>query len=71
MPSTAIRSKLAFTVANASKDVGYYRQMVQDAGGESIMSACADKGLKTAIEDGRGGDLIPQLVDFYTAQLKG
>lgn len=62
--------QLAFTVANAAKDVGYYRQMVSDAGGDSIMSACALNGLKAAIEDGRGGDLVPQLVDFYAAQLK-
>lgn len=62
--------QLAFTVNNAAKDVGYYRQMVEDAGGDSIMSACALRGLQEAIDGGRGADLVPQMVDFYAAQLK-
>ncbi|TFL18149.1 NAD(P)-dependent oxidoreductase [Jannaschia formosa] len=60
--------KLAFTIRNASKDVGYYRAMAEGLGVESMMSACADKGLKAAIEDGRGDDLVPTMVDFYAAR---
>ncbi|PWJ19221.1 NAD(P)-dependent oxidoreductase [Jannaschia seohaensis] len=59
---------LAFSIKNASKDVGYYRSMAEGLGVESIMSACADKGLKAAIEDGRGEDLVPQMVDFYASR---
>lgn len=62
--------QLAFSIRNGAKDIGYYRQMVSDAGGDSIMSACADKGLRAAVDQGRGADLVPQLVDFYSAQLK-
>lgn len=62
---------LAFTVKNGAKDVGYYRRMAQDLGADSVMSACADTALQAAIDDGRGEDLIPQLVDFYAARFKG
>ncbi|QBF34316.1 NAD(P)-dependent oxidoreductase [Thalassococcus sp. S3] len=57
--------QLAFAVKNAAKDVGYYAQMAEDAGVETIMSKCALTGLKTAMEDGRGEDMVPQMVDFY------
>ena len=45
--------------------------MVSEAGGDSIMSACAHKGLRTAVDRGHGADLVPQLVDFYSELLKG
>ncbi|MBM2577833.1 NAD(P)-dependent oxidoreductase [Jannaschia sp. Os4] len=61
-------TKLAFSIANAGKDVGYYRRMVADAGHESIMSACADRALQDAKADGRGGDMVSQMVDFYAAR---
>lgn len=57
---------LAFSVRNAAKDVGYYRQMAEELGVESIMSACARSALTQAVDDGRGDDLVPQMVDFYT-----
>ncbi|MEM8729601.1 MAG: NAD(P)-dependent oxidoreductase [Pseudomonadota bacterium] len=62
---------LAFSVQNAAKDLGYYRKMTSDLGIDSIMSACADKGLQAALEDGRGDHLVPQMVDFYAARYKG
>jgi len=57
---------LAFTVKNAAKDVGYYVQMAQDAGVDSIMSQCARRALTESIEAGRGDTLVPQQVDFFT-----
>ena len=62
---------LAFAVKNGAKDVGYYRRMAEDLGTESVMSACADGALNAAIEDGRGEDMVPQMVDFYAARFKG
>ncbi|MGB3556721.1 MAG: NAD(P)-dependent oxidoreductase [Jannaschia sp.] len=56
---------LAFSIRNAAKDVGYYRQMADDLHAKTIMSACAAEALGTAVEDGRGDDLVPQMVDFY------
>lgn len=59
---------LAFSVRNAAKDVGYYGQMANGLGVDSIMSKCAAAALEQAVADGRGDDLVPQMVDFYTAR---
>ena len=58
-------AQLAFAIKNAKKDVGYYRQMAEDAGVQSIMSQCADTALGTAQNDGRGDDMVSQMVDFF------
>ncbi|KIT15235.1 NAD(P)-dependent oxidoreductase [Jannaschia aquimarina] len=63
--------KLAFSIRNAAKDVGYYRRMAEEMGAASIMSACADDALGKAVEAGRGDDLVPQMVDFYTDRFGG
>ncbi|WP_204115297.1 NAD(P)-dependent oxidoreductase [Shimia biformata] len=62
---------LAFSIQNAGKDVGYYREMAKGLGVESIMSACADKALQTAIAEGKGDALVPEMVDFYSAKFGG
>lgn len=62
--------KLAFSITNAAKDVGYYREMVTQAGAETIMAHGALTGLRSAIEDGRGDDMVSQMVDFYARKLK-
>jgi 3-hydroxyisobutyrate dehydrogenase-like beta-hydroxyacid dehydrogenase len=62
---------LAFSIRNAAKDVGYYGSMADDLGVESIMSKCADAALKLAVEDGRGDDMVSQLVDFHAARMGG
>ena len=56
---------LAFSVRNAAKDVGYYRKMAQDLGADTLMSACANEALTTAVEQGMGDNLVPQMVDFF------
>ena len=63
--------KLAFSIANAAKDVGYYDQMAKDAGAPSIMAGGALGALRDARDSGMGDDLVPQLLDFYTARFKG
>lgn len=62
---------LAFSVRNALKDVGYYRQMAEDAGAATVMSASAHDAMSLAVEDGRGDDLVPQMVEFYADRFKG
>lgn len=62
-----IPDTLAFSVANAAKDVGYYAQMAQDAGKQSVIAPAPLNALKAAIEDGRGDMMVPQMVDFYAA----
>lgn len=57
--------KLAFTIANANKDVGYYAQMVEALGPHSIMARGPVEATQRAIDDGHGQDLVPQMVDSY------
>ena len=58
-------NQLAFVIKNAAKDVGYYTQMAQDAGVESFMSQGALTALTAAIKQGRGDEMVSQMVDFY------
>lgn len=62
---------LAFSVRNALKDVTYYRKMAEDAGAATVMSASAHDAMSLAVEDGRGDDLVPQMVEFYADRFKG
>jgi 2-hydroxy-3-oxopropionate reductase len=63
-------SQLAFAIKNAAKDVGYYAQMAEDAGVESVMSKSTLHALNTARDEGRGDDMVSQMVDFYGEKLK-
>ena len=58
-------SQLAFSIRNAAKDVGYYRQMAADLGAKTIMSGGANEALTLALKQGMGDKLVPELVDFY------
>ncbi|MEQ9240201.1 NAD(P)-dependent oxidoreductase [Roseovarius indicus] len=60
---------LAFSVANAAKDVGYYRQMAGDLGLESRMSTAADATLREARDGGDGGIMVPEMVDWMAKHL--
>ncbi len=64
-------TKLEFSVRNAAKDVGYYDQMVQDAGKTSLMAGGALTALRAAIEDGQGDDMVSQMVDFHSKRMNG
>lgn len=58
-------SKLAFSIENATKDVGYYVQMAEDAGASSVMAQAPLKMMKQALDDGMGDKLVPELLDHY------
>ncbi len=60
---------LAFSVQNAGKDVGYYNQMTQDLGAPSKMSGAANGALNSAIDAGKGGIMVPEMVDFFAETL--
>ncbi len=64
------RIDLAFSVANAAKDVGYYRQMAGDLGRESAMSGAADATLRRARDGGSGNLMVPEMVDWMTQNLE-
>ena len=63
--------KLAFSVRNAAKDVGYYKSMADELGAPTIMSNCAREALDAAVADGRGDDLVSTMVDFYAKRFDG
>ena len=64
-------SKLAFSIRNAGKDVGYYDQMVQDAGAKSLMAQGALTALRDADEQGMGDAMVPELLDYFTKRMTG
>jgi 2-hydroxy-3-oxopropionate reductase len=57
---------LAFSVANARKDVGYYREMARGLGVSSRMSGAADATLDEAKGAGWGDRLVPEMVDYLS-----
>ena len=61
---------LAFSVANAAKDVGYYRSMAEGLGARSRMSGAADALLSEARDGGFGEKMVPEMVDYLSARLK-
>ncbi|MEM6381951.1 MAG: NAD(P)-dependent oxidoreductase [Pseudomonadota bacterium] len=58
-------SKLAFSIENATKDVGYYAKMAHDAGAPTVMAEAPLKMMRAAIDHGMGDQLVPELLDFY------
>lgn len=61
---------LAFSVANAAKDVGYYREMADELGLASRMSGCADATLREARDNGWAGRMVPEMVDYLSENLR-
>ena len=59
-------SKLAFSIRNAGKDVGYYDQMTRDAGAPSLMAGAPLGVLRDADANGMGDRLVPELLDYFT-----
>ncbi len=56
---------LAFSIANARKDVGYYSEMADDLGVPSLMSAATKQTLGLARAQGWGDRMVPELVDYF------
>jgi 2-hydroxy-3-oxopropionate reductase len=64
-------AQLAFAIKNAAKDVGYYAQMADDAEVDSIMSRSTLQALQEAEGEGRGDNMVSQMVDFYKDHFTG
>lgn len=58
-------SKLAFAIKNGSKDLGYYNQMLKDEGIDNSVSASAAAQMANATSDGRGDDMVSQMIDHF------
>jgi len=65
-----VPDKLAFSVANGRKDIGYYSTMADDLGVTSIMSIAAKQALGIAKSTGHGDKMVPQMVDFFVEFFK-
>ena len=63
------RIDLAFSAANARKDIGYYRQMADDLGKHSRMSASTYALLSEVCESGNGNMMVPAIVDWFSEHL--
>ncbi|MDF1727522.1 MAG: NAD(P)-dependent oxidoreductase, partial [Sulfitobacter sp.] len=63
------QNDLGFAVVNASKDVGYYGQMMGDMGLQSRMSVATAATLSEAVADGEGDLMVPQMVDWMARNL--
>jgi 2-hydroxy-3-oxopropionate reductase len=56
---------LAFSVANALKDVGYYAAMADDLGVPSLIAPATKQALGIARAEGFGQRMVPEMVAFY------
>lgn len=63
-------TKLAFSIENAAKDVGYFDQMMRDAGAPSVMAQGALESLNGACADGLADALVPRLIDYHANRIK-
>ena len=63
-------TQLAFAIKNAAKDVGYYAQMAEQAGVKSVMSVSTLSALSDATANGKGDEMVSQMVDYYAQKLK-
>ena len=63
-------SKLAFSIKNAAKDVGYYNQMTKDAGAPSIMAPAGLAMLEEARDSGLAEAMVPKLIDHYAKKMR-
>jgi len=57
-------TKLAFSIANASKDLGYYTQMTKDLNSPSFIGGATTAALSKAVEQGYGDKAVSVMVDF-------
>ncbi len=62
--------QLAFSVANARKDVGYYSKMADDLDVPSLMSHAAKNTLGLAKAQGFGDHMVPEMVDYFAKLFK-
>lgn len=62
-------TKLAFSIKNAAKDVGYYMRMTEDAGAPSHMAPAGLSMLEEARDSGLAEAMVPELIDHYVKKM--
>ncbi len=58
-------SDLGFSIANANKDLGYFVQMVEDLGSESLIAQGTSTNLQAAVDAGMGSGNVPEIFDYF------
>ena len=64
-------TKLAFSIRNARKDVGYYATMADDLAVPSLMSPGTKQALGLALAEGHGDEMVSQMVDWFADLFAG
>jgi len=62
---------LAFSIANARKDLGYYSAMADGFDVPSLMSPATKQALGLAKAEGWGDRMVPEMADFIAELFKG
>lgn len=62
--------KMAFSIANANKDLGYYSKMADDFDVPSFISPAIKNTLGLAKASGYGDKMVPEMVDFIAGIFK-
>lgn len=63
--------KMAFSIANALKDVGYYASMADDLRVPSLISPAVKNALSLANSSGYGENMVPGMVDYIAELFSG
>ncbi|MEQ6202493.1 NAD(P)-dependent oxidoreductase [Sulfitobacter sp. HNIBRBA2951] len=63
-------SDLGFSIANASKDIGYFVEMLEDMGTRAQIAEGTDANLKAALEAGMGEGNVPEIFDLFLKQAR-
>ncbi len=62
-------NQLAFSIANAAKDISYYARMAQSLGATSAMSGAALAALADARDQGWARNTVPEMVDYFASEI--
>jgi len=58
-------SDLGFSIANASKDIAYFVQMVDDMGTRAQIAEGTAANLQAALDSGMGDGNVPEIFDYF------
>ncbi|ORE91563.1 6-phosphogluconate dehydrogenase [Stappia sp. 22II-S9-Z10] len=58
-------SGIPFAISNSLKDIGYYRQMSDEAGARHAIADAVHAALSGVVEAGGGDSHIPKLIDYF------
>lgn len=58
-------SDLGFSIANATKDIGYFVKMVEDLGTRAQIAEGTSANLQAALDAGQGDGNVPEIFDYF------